>query len=185
MFTQIFPKCSPPCFPEGKAKDLCIPQAVSEGISWALAAMQTKPHSRMSICLVNHGILRLTRCHFVYSRARPNCWRRPWQCWTVRGKAGKTNERESWLRESRCSSCPACLCRIYRYQLCGEESTQITHRMQSSNPWIKHMRQKINTSYLHLTSPCRIFAKSCTKRLMWWMRSATTLTPKWLKITWR
>lgn len=120
-----------------------------------------KPHSRMSICLVNHGILRLTRCHFVYSRARPNCWKRPWQCWTVRGRAGKTNERESWMRESRRSSCQACLCRIYRYQLCGEESTQITH-MQSSNPWIKHMREKMNTSYLHLTSPCRIFAKSCT-----------------------
>lgn len=33
MFTQIFPECSPPCFPEGKAKDLCIPPAVSEGIS--------------------------------------------------------------------------------------------------------------------------------------------------------
>lgn len=52
---------------------------------------------------------------------RPNCWRRPWLCWTARGKAEKMNEREPSLRECQRSKCQACLCRIYRYLSRGSE----------------------------------------------------------------
>lgn len=90
--------------------------------------------SGIDIFLSKLCIFRLTLMSFC-ACVRPNCWRRPWLCWTARSKAEKKNEREPSLRGCQRSKCQACLCRIYRYLSPGSESSSQYVTDETSTQW--------------------------------------------------
>lgn len=132
----FYPKCPPSCFSEAKAKDLCIPQTVLEGIWCALAFSLIVLLWNLHFSILDKPcVFRLTPMSFCVC-VRPNCWRRPWLCWTVRSNAEKMNERELSLRECQSSKCQACLCRIYRYLSRGSESSPQYVTDETSTQWV-------------------------------------------------